>query len=474
MGRTLGILSLSALAYALAQTAVVPAIGALATGLHTSPQNVTWTLTGYLLSAAVLTPVLGRLGDMFGKKRLLVIALVVFAAGGVVAAVGPNLGWAVAGRVLQGAGGGIFPLCFGIVRDEFPAARRVSAMGLLSAIAGIGGGGGLLMGGLLIDHASYHWIFWSGVMMALAAAVAAQLLVPEPGERRPGRVDLTGAGLLAAGVTLPLLAISQAQAWGWGDTKTLGLIGAGVAILAVFGFAETRVAEPLVDMKVLARRPVLVTNIATVLVGFGMFGAFMLIPQFIETPEAAGYGFGGSATQAGLIMLPGCLMMLVAGPVSALVTQRFGARIALVLGSLITGAGLLLIAADHGSPAAVLGVTMVMFFGIGLAFAAMPNLIIDAVSPDQTGQATGVNALLRSVGSSLGSQLVAGILAGSVTAGRLVPTERAYVVSFLIAAGVSLTAGIAALFIPRGGATEPIPMLEEIGAAGLVAVAEPE
>jgi EmrB/QacA subfamily drug resistance transporter len=465
VGRTMTILIVASLAYALGQTAVVPAIGELARNLNTSPQNVTWTLTGYLVSAAVLTPVVGRLGDMFGKRRLLVAALVLFAAGGAVAALGGNLALVVTGRVIMGAGGGIFPLCFGIIRDEFPAGRRVGAMGLVSAVAGIGGGGGLLLGGVLIDHTSYRWIFWSGTLMALIAAVAAQLVVPESPERTPGRIDLIGAGLLAVGVTLPLLAISRAGVWGWSSPRTISMIVAGLLVLVVFGFAERRIREPLVDMRVLANPTVLVTNVATVLVGFGMFGAFMLIPQLIEVPEGAGYGFGGSATEAGLIMLPGSLTMLVAGPLSAMLTNRFGAKLPLALGAVITGAALVALAADHGSVGSVLGLSAVMFFGIGLSFAAIPNLIIDSVSPAQTGQATGVNTLLRSVGSSVGTQVVAGVLASSVVAGRVIPTEHAYVEAFLIAAGVTLASAFAAALIPRGKGTGALPVLEEIGAA---------
>jgi EmrB/QacA subfamily drug resistance transporter len=465
VGRSLAILAVAALAFALAQTAVVPAIGQLAKDLNTSAQNVTWTLTAYLVSAAVLTPVLGRLGDMFGKRRMLVISLLVFAAGGALAALGGNLGQVVTGRVLQGAGGGIFPLCFGIVRDEFPEKRRPGAVGLVSAIAGIGGGLGLLMGGLLVDHASYHWIFWSGAFMALAAAVAAQLWLPESPQLTPGRVDITGTVLLAVGITAPLIAISQGASWGWTSGRTLGLIVGGLLVLVAFVLVERRVAEPLVDMAVMARPTVLVTNLATVLVGFGMFGAFLLVPQLAETPSAAGYGFGVNPTHAGLLMLPGCMTMLVAGPLSGLLAQRYGAKLPLALGGLVTSAGLLLLAFEHSAQSGVLGLTMVAFFGVGLAFAAMPNLIVDSVDVAQTGQATGVNALIRSVGSSLGSTIIASVLATSVTGAGLLPTEHSYKVSFLICAGVALMAAVAAAFVPPSSRHSSVDVLEEIGAA---------
>ncbi|MCH5677599.1 MFS transporter [Streptomyces gilvus] len=464
-GGNLAILGLAALAFSLAQTSVAPALGDMASSLHTNSQNVTWALSGYLVSAAVLTPVFGRLGDMFGKRRLLVISLVLFALGGAWAALGNSLAVVVAGRVVMGAGGGIFPLCFGIIRDEFPEQRRTGAVGLISATAGIGGGLGLLMGGLLVDHSSYRWIFIAGTVMAVLAAVAAQFLLPESKVRTPGRIDLLGTVLLGAGITAPLVAISQATSWGWTSGRTLGLIAAGLAVLVVFVLVERRTAEPLVDMTVLARRPVLMTNVATLLVGFGMFGVFLLVPQLVETPKASGYGFGGDATRAGLLMLPGCLMMLVAGPLSGVLTARFGGKVPLALGGVVTAAGMGLLAAEHGSQGAVLGGTMVVFVGIGLAFAAMPNLIVDAVEAAKTGEATGVNTLVRSVGSSLGSQVIASILAHSITAPNPLPTEHAYTVSFVVAGAGALVAAVATAFIPRSRRHVQVPILEEVGAA---------
>ncbi|MDX3386103.1 MFS transporter [Streptomyces niveiscabiei] len=447
--RGMAILGLAAMTFSLAQTSIAPALGDMTASLHTNAQDVAWAFTGYLVSAAVLTPVIGRLGDMFGKRRLLVIALVLFAAGSALAASADNLALVVAGRVVMGAGGGIFPLCFGIVRDTFPERRRAGAVGLVSALSGIGGGIGLLMGGLLVDHASYRWIFWAGTAMALLAAVAAQTLLPESANRAPGRVDLWGTLLLAIGISVPLIAVSQATKWGWMSGRTLGLIALGVAVLALFVLVERRTAEPLVDMAVLRRGPVLMTNLATLLVGFGMFGVFLLVPQLVQTPESSGYGFGADATRAGLLMLPGSLTMLVAGPFSGLLSSRFGSKVPLALGGVISAAGLFALAANHGSQGAVLGFTVLAFAGIGLSFAAMPNLIVDSVDAARTGEATGVNTLVRSVGSSLGSQVIAGILAGSVTAAVPLPTDHAYTVSFLVAAGGALAATAVTLLIPR-------------------------
>src|SRR5215212_260939 len=226
--RTLLILGVAALAFALAQTTLIPALPEVMRTLDTAASGVTWTLTAYLVAAAASTPRVGRLGDICGKRRLLVVALLAFAAGSVIAAVSANLWVVVAGRVVQGVGGGIFPLCFAIIRDEFPRERVARGIGLLSAIAGIGGGVGLVLGGVLVDYASYHWIFWLGAAMGLAAAISTQLFVPESPIRTPSRLDVRGALVLAVGLVLPLVAISQAHAVGWGSARTLGLIAAGL------------------------------------------------------------------------------------------------------------------------------------------------------------------------------------------------------------------------------------------------------
>jgi len=454
--RSLLILSVAALAFALAQTTLIPALGELAGELHTDASGVAWTLTAYLLAAAVCTPIFGRLGDMFGKRRMLVVSLGVFAAGSVVAALAQSLELLVAGRVLQGAGGGIFPLCFAIIRDEFPREKVSSSIGLISATFGIGGGAGLIIGGVLVDGASYHWIFWLGAAMAVVAAVLTQVMIPESPNRQPGRIDVRGAAVLAVGLALPLLAIARANDWGWGSTRTLALLAAGVSILAGWVLLERRTDQPLADVELLARPPVLMTNIATLLVGFGMFGSFILIPQLAEAPVSTGYGFGLDATGAGLLMLPGALVMLVAGPVAGQLVRRFGGKVPLSLGAFVSAVGLLMMAVDHGTQGAMVAWNIVLSIGIGLAFAAMPNLIFDAVPQSETGEATGFNTLVRSVGASLGSQIAAAVLTGSVVAGAVLPSGDGYTTAFLISAAVATVAGLVALAIPR--VREPAPV----------------
>jgi EmrB/QacA subfamily drug resistance transporter len=466
--RSLLILSIAALAFALAQTTLIPALGELKDRLATDASGVAWTLTGYLIAAAVFTPLFGRLGDMFGKRRMLVVSLGFFAAGSVVSALGDTLEVVVAGRVLQGVGGGIFPLCFGIIRDEFPRERVGQSIGLISATLGIGGGVGLVIGGLLVDHASYHWIFWMGAAMAVLAAIAVELFIPESPVRTPGRVDLRGAAVLGVGLVLPMIAIARANDWGWGAPKTLLLLAAGLVVLALWVVLERRTEQPLADVSTLAKPPVLMTNIATLLVGFGMFGSFILIPQLAEAPESTGYGFGLSATSAGLLMLPAALTMLVVGPFSGILGARMGNKVPLALGGFTTATGLVLLGLLHGSQVEILIFNLITNVGIGLAFAAMPNLIVDAVPREQTGEATGFNAVVRSVGASLGSQVSAAILAGSVVGATGLPSGDGYTTAFLVSGGVAFIAALAAMFIPRTSHGH-LSVAGEVGAAAPLA-----
>jgi EmrB/QacA subfamily drug resistance transporter len=451
--RSLAVLAIGALGFAVAQTTLIPTLTELREELGTDTSGVAWVLTGYLLAAAVATPIAGRLGDMLGKRRLFVASLLIFAAGNAVSALGSSLEVVVAGRVLQGIGGGIIPLAISIIRDEFPAEKVAGSIGLISAIFGIGGGFGLVLGGVITDSFSYHWIFWLGAIVATLAALAAQLLVPESPVRTPGRVDLRGAALLAAGLVPPLFAVSRANVWGWGDARTLGLIALGAVLLAVFVAVERRTAEPLADVRALSAPPVLMTNLTTLLVGFGMFGSFLLIPQLAATPTSSGYGFGLDATGAGLLLLPGSLVMLFAGPLSGALGGRFGSKVPLAAGGIVTGVGLFLLALFHDSQGQVIAVNAFMSIGFGLVFAAIPNLIVSAVPAAQTGEAIGVNTLVRSVGASLGTQVTAAIIAGTVAAGSPVPEESGYVVAFVLCAVVAVLAGLVATLIPRAGAT---------------------
>jgi EmrB/QacA subfamily drug resistance transporter len=445
---TLAVLSLGVIAFTLSQTTVAPALPHIQSSLGITESSVTWTLTGYLVSASVMTPIIGRLGDMFGKRRLLLVTLVAFALGSALCAVAGSIGLLIGGRVIQGIAGGLFPLAFAIVRDELPREKVASSIGIVSSITGIGGGIGLVLGGVIVDHVSWHWIFWLSLAITLVALVTTWLLVPESPITTPGRVDLGGAALLAIGLAAPLIGVSQSSTWGWGDPRTLGLVALGVPFLVGLVAFERRQPQPLLDMATLSRRPVLATNAATALIGFAMFGSFVLIPQIAQVPSSTGFGLGVSATVAGLLLLPSTVVMLIVAPLSGRIGGRRGSKGPLVVGALITGAALGLLAVAHTTELELMAGAALMGTGVGFAFAAMPNLIIEAVRQEQTGEATAVNALVRNVGAAVGAQVSGAILAGSVVAGVATPGESGFTTAFAVAAGVAVLAACMATLVP--------------------------
>ena len=242
---TLAVLSVAGLAFSMLSSAVVPALPTIEHSVHTSENGVTWILTAYLLSASVGTAIIGRLGDMYGKERLLVWTLVVLSAGTLLAGLSSSLALLIVARTIQGAGGGIFPLAFGIIRDEFPREKVAASIGLMSALLGIGGGVGIVVGALIVEHLSWHWLFWLPLVLIVVATVCTWRFVPESPVRVPGRINWPAAFLLSAGMTLVLVAVSETTVWGWGSTKTILVLGSGLLVCVAWVLTELRSAEPL-------------------------------------------------------------------------------------------------------------------------------------------------------------------------------------------------------------------------------------
>jgi EmrB/QacA subfamily drug resistance transporter len=450
-------LLLAGMAFALSQTVVSPALPEIQREFHATPASAAWILTGYLLAASVATPIVGKLGDLFGRGRVLTLVLIVFAVGSVVCALAPTLSVLVIGRVIQGVGGGIFPLAFGIIRETFPPERVATAIGGISATFGIGGGVGLVIAGLIVEALDASWLFWLG-LMALPAAFAIARYVPNEQPRANTRVDWLGAALLSVALASLLYGLSKTNAWGWGDPRVLGLTLGGLAVAAFWVWVETKIDQPLVDMRVLRRRPVLMTNVTAVLIGFSMFASFLLIPQLAQTPERFGYGFSASVTGAGLLMLPSTLVMLVAGPFAGRLATRTNARLPLVIGSGIGALAFVVYAVAHGSEWQICLGGALLGIGIGFSFASMANLVVESVPREEVGVATGINTIMRSLGGALGAQLVATLLTSKTLAGTPIPAESAYTDAFIVAAVAAGLATLAALAIPitRRPQSEPV------------------
>src|ERR671934_2895755 len=228
---TLAILTLAGIAFALQQTMVIPALPTLQRDLHTTTTWVTWVLTVFLLVASVATPIMGKLGDQYGKERLLVICLALFLAGSIGASAAWNI-WALIGcRAVQGAGAAVFPLSYGIIRDEFPREKVGVAIGLVSAVFGIGGGFGIVLSGLIVDNMSWRFLFIVGAVGIAAALVLVHRFVPESPIKMPSRVDYPGATLLSLGLIAMLLALTEGESWGWTSARILGLAACAAAFL---------------------------------------------------------------------------------------------------------------------------------------------------------------------------------------------------------------------------------------------------
>jgi MFS family permease len=443
----LAVLSLAGLAYAMLSSSVVPALPTMQHALHTSVTGITWLLTAYLLAASVGTAILGRLGDMYGKERLLLWTLVILAAGTLLAAVSSSLGVIIVARFIQGASGGIFPLAFGIVRDEFPREKVAGSIGLLSAILGAGAGAGIVLSGVIVEHLSYHWLFWIPLVATVLAAVATWRFIPESPVRVSGRINWLAAGLMTIGISTTLLAISQVATWGWGSTKTLGLIVLGVVVSIVWIAVEVRSRTPLIDMTMMRIRGVWTTNLAAFLLGAGMYSSFIVLPQFAQLPKSTGFGFGASVVVSGLYLLPSTIGMSILGIYAGWISARFGSRAALLTGTAFTTASFALLTVAHHHPYELLIAASLLGVGVGLAFAALGNLIVQAVSNHQTGVASGMNTVMRTLGGALGGQLSATFIAAHTAHGH--PAVTGFTETFAMATGFLLVCLLAGVLVPR-------------------------
>jgi EmrB/QacA subfamily drug resistance transporter len=450
---TLAVLTLAGIAFALQQTMIIPALPTLQRELHTTTAWVTWLLTGFLLSASVATPLLGKLGDQYGKERLLLIALGIFLLGSLGAVFAPDIWTLIGFRILQGAGGAVFPLSFSIIKDEFPAEKVGVGVGVVSAVFAVGGSLGLVLSGLIVDHLSWRWIFVVGAGAVAAAAVLVRLFVPESPIKTPSRLDVPGAFLLSAGLLSLLLALTEGRSWGWGSPRIAGLLAGAAVLLVAWGAVERHVREPMVDMRMLARRPVLFSNLTGLIAGFAMFGSFVLIPNFVETPRGlpqelarlVDYGFGASTTTTGLYLLPGSLTGFFSGPLAGVLGRRYGSKWPMALGMALASLGLCLLALWHERPWQIVVGMVVLGAGVPFTFAAMAKIIVDSVRPTETGVATGMNTVMRTVGGVVGGQVGAAILSADTIPGTQLPAESAFVTALWIGSAAALVAVLLAL-----------------------------
>ena len=447
---TFAVLVLGIAAFALLQSLVIPVLTTVQHQLHTTQGTVTWVLTAYLLSASIMTPILGRVGDMKGKERVFVASLVALAVGSLLAALAPSIEVMIVARVIQGAGGGMVPVAFGIIRDEFPSEKVTGAVGALAALTAIGAGLGIVLAGPIVKVLDYHWLFWLPMILTIVAAVAAVLFVPESPVRAPGRISWLPAVLLSAWLVALLVALSEAPAWGWGSRRVLGLLAAAVVLAAGWMIAELRATTPLIDMHMMRRTTVWTNNLVALLIGMGMYATFAFLPEFVQTPTAAGYGFGASITRSGLMLLPATITMFVVGMSVGRLARRLGGKVLVIAGCLIGSVAMAILAFAHGHEWEIYLSTALMGIGFGLAFSAMAALVVAAVPTSQTGVASGMNANIRTIGGSIGAAMMASIVTSQLAPSGL-PKESGYTIGFAVMAGSLVLAALAGLLIPSVG-----------------------
>ncbi|MEU0429168.1 MFS transporter [Streptomyces canus] len=444
---TFAVLATGAGVFSMLQSLIAPALPTVQHALHTSQSTATWVMTAYLLSASIFTPILGRLGDLIGKKRTLVAVLVTVAVGCLLAALAPSIGVLIVARVVQGVGGALFPLSFGIIRDEFAASQVSGSISNLSAVIAAGGGVGMVAAGSIVTALDYRWLFWIPVAIVIAATLIAVRYVPESPNRAQGNVNWLGAVLLSAWLVALLLPLSQAGTWGWGSARVLGLFGAAVVLFALWLYSEARSRSPLIDLKVMRLPAVWTTNAAALLFGAGMYSIWSFLPGFVQTPSSAGYGFGASVTAAGLLMLPMLVAMFFSGVLSGRLEPVVGAKSLLVTGAALGAVACGFLALWHDEQWQIAVVAGLFGLGIGLAFASMANLIVGSVPADQTGAATGMNANIRTIGGSIGAAVTSVLVTGHPQSSGL-PYESGYTHGFTLLAVLCLAAALAALLVP--------------------------
>lgn len=450
-GQVIFVLALAGMTASFMQTILIPIQGDLPHLLDASRSATAWVITITLLVSAICTPISGRLGDMFGKRRVEIVLLGLLVVGSAVAALSASAAMLIVGRGLQGLGMGVIPLGISILRDTVRPARLDSATALLSATVGVGGAIGLPLSALVAEYLDWHFLFWGAAALSALVLILVICLVPESPQRTGGRVDLIGVAGLAIGLSGILIAISRGSDWGWTSPLTLGTLVAGVLVLVIWGVIELRMEDPLVDLRVNARGAVLLTNLASAILGFSLFASQIAFPQLLELPATAN-GIGLSLVQASFILMPSGIIMLAMSPISGLIERRWGAKPLLVSGAAIIAIGYVIAVIKNLGAGDILAINILIGIGIGigLGYAALPTLIMGAVPPTQTGAANGLNTLMRAMGTAVASAVVGAALAGSSTTvgTQTYPSSHAFDTAYWLGLGAAIVCVLIAAAIP--------------------------
>lgn len=445
---TITVLAVGVGAFGLLQSLIVPVLTEVQDRFDTDQATVTWVLTSYLLSAAVATPLIGRVGDAVGKQKMLVVTLSLLAVGSAMAALAPTIEWMIVARVVQGLGGGVLPLSFGIIRDEVPAERSGTAVGIVASLVSAAFGTGIVLAGPIVDGLGYTWLFWLPAIATTLAAVATVLLVPESPVRMPGRISLLPAVLLSSWLVALLLGVSEGNDRGWTSPVIVGFFAAAVLLLVGWVVSERHSAVPLIDVELMRRRGVWTANAVAFVAGIGTFASLGFLPQMLQTPTSSGYGFGDTISQSGWVLLPSSAMAFVMGFVAPRLVRAFTARRVICFGAFVNSLAFGGVALMHGETWHISLLMVLQGLGLGCIVSSIAGVVLNSVPPHQSGVANGMNANIRLIGGSIGSATMGGIITARIGPGGF-PLEVGYRDGFLVLSAAALVAAGVALLIPR-------------------------
>jgi MFS family permease len=438
-------LTLGALDIGLEGSIIVPALPQLATHYHASTIAAAWLATAFVLGSVVAVPVLSRLGDLYGKRRLLLVALAAFACGSLVCALSHSIALAIAGRAVQGFGAAAGPLTLALARDTVPSAQLPRVVGAIIGSASVGGGIGFLLGGVLVDAFSPAAIFWMLFGFALGLMLAIAAFVRESRLRTRVRLDAAGIALLGTGLVSLLLAISKGGAWGWTSLEILSLFAGALLLLASFVLVERHVLQPHLDLRLVATAPFTGTNVSALAFGFTFFIATYVIPQIAAAPEESGYGLGLSTTQIGLLLVPSCVAAIVTSWTAGRTATRVGSRVLVAAGGACGIVGYVSLAVAHESTLSLAAGGAVVGLGWGLILPGLYTVVLANATADRSAVAVSITALFRNIGVSVGVTATFAIIAAAELAGEF-RSESGYTNAFLagvVGASVTLLAALA-------------------------------
>jgi EmrB/QacA subfamily drug resistance transporter len=409
---TLGAMCFALFMIMLDNTVVNVALPTIQRDLHASISGLEWTINGYTLSFAVLLATGGRLGDIFGRRRMFIIGVIIFAVSSATAGLAQNPTDLVVSRVVQGVGAALMmPATLSIVTHAFPPHERGKAMGTWAGVSGLALAVGPVVGGLLTEHVSWRAIFYLNIPVAIGAVAAALFAVRESRDTTVGReVDYAGVAVLTGSLTALILALVEGNAWGWGSPEIVALLAGAAIGLAAFAAIELRVKVPMVEFRFFSDRNFLGAVVVALIISFAMLGVFFFLALYMQ--DILGY----SPLEAGVRFLPSTLMIVGVAPVAGRLADRFGPRWLIVAGLLILTLSLYSftgIAVDSSYPDLLPGF-MLLGIGIAMTMSPMTSAAMNAVPVEKAGIASGVLSMFRMIGGSLGVAITGAIFQGAV------------------------------------------------------------